>query len=139
MAMIFTLASGLRERASALLLAKRDRLQHEADRVKIQEMEKEEEKFRGTPVTRASFLAWKAKFDVERAEIERRERHEKMERLLANASNAAQRRALTERRLTGRELFEQGQAREADEDNDDDEEGAPPAPEAGVASLRIDA
>ncbi|OZJ03178.1 hypothetical protein BZG36_04078 [Bifiguratus adelaidae] len=92
MAMCFALASALKEELEALILRLRKERDDEREERLRKELEAEQEKFRGTRVTRQKFLDWKKAFDKEMAEKEVAERG----RIKVVAG-----------KLTGRQLFEQ--------------------------------
>ncbi|KIW06661.1 uncharacterized protein PV09_02367 [Verruconis gallopava] len=126
MAMVFTLVSSLKD-AAELLISERQkaaRTLKEAEAAKAEE--EENRKFHGTPVTRETFLAWRAKFKQEMAEEERRRREE------LEAEELKKRKGVKEEvRLTGRQLWERGLAGKAGEE---DEEGEADALAAAVAT-----
>ncbi|KIM24428.1 hypothetical protein M408DRAFT_317654 [Serendipita vermifera MAFF 305830] len=103
MAMTFTLVTHLREQLTTILQARAEKIQQE-------EMEKErraieEARTKGTPVTQASFLKWRATFAMEEAEKKKREDDEKMKGWSMKEREEARR---VTARLTGRQLFERG-------------------------------
>lgn len=97
MAMIFTLASALKEQAEALLAARQERREQEARRAQQEVERQEQKKFEGTKVTPESFAAWQAKFKLEM----RRKELEAEELALKRAGPNA-----PAKKLTGRQLFE---------------------------------
>ncbi|KIY50883.1 RWD domain-containing protein [Fistulina hepatica ATCC 64428] len=103
MAMTFTLVSHLRERLSELVRKRegtRKAREHEKERL---ELEAEEARTRGTPVTIESFRAWKAAFD---AEIAARQAKEDELRLKALTPKEREEWKKMQGRLSGRQLFE---------------------------------
>ncbi|KAJ1727015.1 rwd domain-containing protein [Coemansia biformis] len=100
-AMVFSMAATLKEACGQLLVDKTNRLKREREARLQREIAAEQAKFVGTPVTRDSFLEWKARFDAEAAGL--------------TASGADSADARTARRVgvkledrpTGRQLFEQ--------------------------------
>ncbi|KAI9028873.1 ubiquitin-conjugating enzyme/RWD-like protein [Phycomyces nitens] len=93
MAMIFTLASIIKEELNQIVLdAQRVRDEVEEER-KRKEEEIEQAKFRGTKLTIERFAEWKAKFDKEMESKEDKEKIARMKEL--------------KNRLNGRQLFEQ--------------------------------
>ncbi|KAJ2008991.1 rwd domain-containing protein [Coemansia thaxteri] len=106
MAMVFSMSTGLKEAAVQRLAEKTARLKR-AKEARIQkEIEADQAKFIGTPVTRASFLEWRTKFDVEtKAHLGRLAGEAGEDR--AAARRAAASKKDEDRRLTGRQLFEQ--------------------------------
>ncbi|KAJ2742323.1 rwd domain-containing protein [Coemansia sp. BCRC 34301] len=102
MAMVFSMSTGLKEAAVQRLTEKTGTLKR-AKEARIQrEIEADQAKFIGTPVTRANFLEWKAKFDLETKEH--------LARLTSEAGEDRAKRTTgskKDERLTGRQLFEQ--------------------------------
>ncbi|XP_006458147.1 hypothetical protein AGABI2DRAFT_190501 [Agaricus bisporus var. bisporus H97] len=103
MAMTFTLVSHLREQLSKLLRERIESLKKEEQQRERLELEAEEARTRGTPVTVESFKAWKVKFDQELAHKKAQEEEEKL-RALSFKEREEYRRYAT--RLSGRQLFE---------------------------------
>ncbi|KAF9264702.1 RWD domain-containing protein [Marasmius fiardii PR-910] len=102
MAMTFTLVSHLRDRLSDIVKTRTEKAKEaeiEKERIALEEAART----RGTPVTAASFKAWKAKFDAKQAEIKAREEEEKLKGLTPR-EREEWKRALA--RLSGRQLFE---------------------------------
>lgn len=100
---VFTLVSQIKELAEELYDTRiRDQ---EAERLRLLsiEEEKEQAKFRGTPVTKASFTEWRTKFRAEMGWDKPKER--------------------PFGRFTGREIFEKGMYTEEDDDEVDDVDG----------------
>lgn len=111
MAMVFTLVTTLKE-AAETLIADRQRQAQEAKDLESQKAEEEENrKFHGTPVTKETFLEWRAKFKKETEERERIEREEAE----AEERRKAGRTRTEEKKLTGRQLWESGLAGRGDE------------------------
>ncbi|KAF9005630.1 RWD domain-containing protein, partial [Cyathus striatus] len=109
MAMTFTLVSYLREKLSELLrsrLEKQNREQMEKERL---ELEAEEARTRGTPVTVDTFKAWKAIFDKEMA---RKKAQQEEERLRGQTPKEREEWKRLGTRLTGRQLFERNKGLE---------------------------
>lgn len=95
--MVFTLVSAIKEQAEELYEERiRDQEARRLKELSIEE-EKEQAKFRGTPVTKQSFAEWRAKFRHEMGWDKPKER--------------------PFGRLTGKEIFERG----LDEDDEDEE------------------
>lgn len=69
MAMVFTLVSAIQEELTTLVEQTKQRRIDAEERRKKEEEELEQKKFEGTVVTIENFLAWKAKFDAEMAEL----------------------------------------------------------------------
>lgn len=114
MAMTFTLVSHLREQLVTLVRDRAERRRKEEMERERLALEAEEAKTRGTPVTRESFFAWKAKFDKEMAERKAREDEEKMKGMTPKEREEYKKSAT---RLTGRQLFERNRDLAASDDN----------------------
>ncbi|KAJ2861942.1 rwd domain-containing protein [Coemansia aciculifera] len=105
MAMVFSMSTGLKEAATQRLVEKTAELIRVKEAKIQKEIEADQAKFIGTQVTRASFLEWKAKFDLETKDH--------LSRLAGEAGEERARRAVSggkkdeDKRLTGRQLFEQ--------------------------------
>ncbi|KAI9480138.1 rwd domain-containing protein [Coemansia sp. RSA 989] len=95
MAMVFSMATNLKEIAAQRLVEITKELKRQEDARIQKEIEKEQEKFIGTLVTREVFMEWRARFDKEMAQGARDEK------------DVASRRPKVEGKLTGRQLFEQ--------------------------------
>lgn len=113
MAMIFTLVTVLKDAAELLIAERQNAKQALADAEAAKIEEEENRKFQGQAVTRESFLAWRAGFQAEmeerkRGEEEAREAEEKQKRVKKE-----------ERKLTGKELWQQGLVGKVDEDEDE--------------------
>ncbi|KAK9477042.1 hypothetical protein V1514DRAFT_353675 [Lipomyces japonicus] len=106
---VFAITSAVKDLAEQILQdrqADRERARDEAIR---QEEELEQAKFRGTTVTRESFLAWHRAFRAEQQQRQKQDHHNKNA-----ATNAV---VGDEQRLTGREIFEKGlQGNKEDDD-----------------------
>ncbi|KAJ2497863.1 rwd domain-containing protein [Coemansia sp. RSA 1972] len=99
MAMVFSMASNLREIAALRLVAKTIHLKQLREQRIQKEVEAEQAKFIGTPVTRENFLEWKVHFECETPATK--------SDALAGDDRASRRVAKPDDRLTGRQLFEQ--------------------------------
>lgn len=114
MAMVFTLVSTLKDGAE-LLITERATAKQALKEIEAQKVEEEENrKFQGEAVTRESFLAWREKFRRELAEEEQRKVEEK-------EAEDKKKRVKEEKKLTGKELWQQGlmgKMEEEDEGND---------------------
>ncbi|KAI0242008.1 Protein gir2 [Massospora cicadina] len=94
MAMVFTLASHLKESTLSLIAKKAEDREREAEERLMRAIKADESKFIGTKVTPESFLAWKIKFDLEKETSE-------------NAtSNKPGFKKFDKKMLTGKQLFE---------------------------------
>ncbi|KAF2632247.1 RWD-domain-containing protein [Macroventuria anomochaeta] len=114
MAMIFTLVTVLKDSAELLISERQNAKQALADMEAAKVEEEENRKFQGEAVTRESFLKWREEF---RREMEERKKKEEEER---EAEDKKKRIVKEERKLTGKELWQQGLAGKGDEE---DEEG----------------
>ncbi|KAJ6108295.1 hypothetical protein N7523_009618 [Penicillium sp. IBT 18751x] len=115
MAMVFTLVSALKESAESLMSERANAVEAEREQVRAKAEEEENRKFQGTPVTRETFLEWNARFQQEIREEEQREREEK------EAEDKKKKSGTQEKKLTGRQLWEQGLAGKADYDEGDED------------------
>ncbi|CDO93993.1 unnamed protein product [Kluyveromyces dobzhanskii CBS 2104] len=105
MQMCFGLISNIKEYAEEWFQEQLSELERQHD-ILLQEREKEEQKkFRGTEVTRETYLEWRSRFRKE---------------LGLDVRDADRRLAAHQGRLSGRQIFEQGLA--GDEDLDEDDE-----------------
>ncbi len=129
MAMVFTLATVLKEAAEALIHERAQAVETERENKIRAEEEKEMEKFRGNLVTKERFQEWRLKF---RAEIEEarkkaeedREQEEKGKK--GGGGGGGQGMGLgkdgKEKKLSGKELWERGLVGNDDEEEVDGEE-----------------
>ncbi|XP_052807756.1 RWD domain-containing protein 1-like [Mya arenaria] len=88
MGMVFTLVSAVQEQLTTLIEQSKQRRKDEILQRLREEEELEQKKFEGTRVTIENFLAWKAKFDAEMAELQKH-----------------QRKSDNNKKLSGKELF----------------------------------
>ncbi|KAI8070701.1 ubiquitin-conjugating enzyme/RWD-like protein [Gongronella butleri] len=93
MAMIFTMASYLKDQLNELVMASQRIVQQAADEARRKVEEAENAKFHGTKVTLERFIEWKKKFDKEMAAVDEKERMARAKELKG--------------KLTGRQQFEQ--------------------------------
>ena len=127
MAMVFALVTTIKEAGEQLIQQRHDAIQQ----VKEEEMrlaeEQEMAKFKGTPVTRETFMGWRAKFRAEMEELKKKREKEKEDEDKAKRGNAAQAVAAAEavkKRLTGKQLVMSGLVgRDDDIEADGDEVG----------------
>lgn len=113
MAMVFTLVSTLKDGAE-LLITERANAKQALKEIEAAKVEEEENrKFQGQQVTRESFLAWREKFRAELAEEEQRRIEEK-------EAEDKKKRVKEEKKLTGKELWQQGLVGKVDEDEGED-------------------
>lgn len=116
-AMIFTLVSTLKDAAEVLITERQQAVQALKD-VEAQEAEAEENrKFEGEKVTRETFLAWRERF---REEMEQ----EKARRAAEIEAEEKKKRGgkAEEKKLTGKQLWQQGLVGKVDEEDEDDGE-----------------
>lgn len=128
MAMVFTLVTTLKE-AAENLIAERQRQAQDARDLELRRVEEEENRrFHGTPVTRDTFLEWRARF---KKEMEEKERAEREEAELEDRKKSSGKSRPEEKKLTGRQLWERGLASRVDELDleADGEDALPPAME----------
>jgi hypothetical protein len=108
-AMVFTLVSTLKEQAEQLM-ADRQKQENEVHETAARKKEEEENrKFYGTKVTAEKFLEWQAKFKEEMAEKVRiqREEAEAEDKKKGGPKGPGK---VDEKKLTGKQLWEQGLA-----------------------------
>ncbi|KAI0065352.1 RWD-domain-containing protein [Artomyces pyxidatus] len=114
MAMTFTIVSHLREQLSALIRTRSELRRKRAADEEQKALEAEEARTRGTPVTVASFLEWKAKFDKEMAVKKAREDDERLKGLSTKEKEEYKK---IGSRLTGRQLFERDKNLDVSDDS----------------------
>ncbi|EPY49823.1 RWD domain-containing protein [Schizosaccharomyces cryophilus OY26] len=119
MAMIFSLCSILKEEVNIVLSEQCEKEEKEIEDIQNREIELENEKFQGTPVTVESFMKWKKEFDIWREEEIRKENEEKLREALNATSNTNARKAILEKKLTGRQLFERNMVKVDDSEDYD--------------------
>jgi hypothetical protein len=120
MAMVFALASTLKEAAEGLMNERVLQKQQERDAEARQEEEKEMEKFRGELVTRERFVEWRRQFMQEKEDARRKiSEDEEAEGKRGQKANVKE----VEKKLTGRELWERGLVGAIDDEEGDDDEG----------------
>ena len=119
MAMVFALVSQLKD-AAELLIAERQQAVQALKDIEAQKAEEEENrKFEGEKVTRESFLAWRDKFRQEMAE-------EKTRKAAELEAEEKKRRGgkLEEKKLSGKQLWQQGLVGKAAEEDEEEGEDA---------------
>lgn len=116
MPMIFSVYSALKDAAEQLIIERKEAKQNELDLELRKAEEEENRKFEGEKVTRESFLAWRDKFRQEMAEEKERQIAE------AEAEEKKKRGKLEEKKLTGKQLWEQGLATKTGYEEDDGED-----------------
>jgi hypothetical protein len=112
MAMIFTLVTVLKDSAELLVTERQNAKQALADMEAAKAEEEENRKFQGEAVTRDSFVAWREQFRKEMADEAQRRVEEK------EAEDKKKRVAKEEKKLTGKELWQQGLAGKGDEEDE---------------------
>jgi hypothetical protein len=112
MAMIFTLVTVLKDSAELLVTERQNAKQALADMEAAKAEEEENRKFQGEAVTRDSFVAWRERFRKEMADEAQRRVEEK------EAEDKKKRVAKEEKKLTGKELWQQGLAGKGDEEDE---------------------
>ncbi|QIX02078.1 hypothetical protein AMS68_007595 [Peltaster fructicola] len=122
--MIFTLYSAVKEAAEQLVLERQQAKQNEHESELRKAEEEENRKFEGEKVTPESFLAWRDKFKQELAD--------EKARVLAEleAEEKKKRGKVEEKKLSGRQLWEQGLAGKVVEDDEEGEDGVAAALQA---------
>jgi hypothetical protein len=116
MQMIFTLVSTLKEAAESLIAERQQAVQAQKDIESAKAEEEENRKFEGEKVTRESFIAWATSY--------KKEMEEEAARKLAEqeAEDKKRRGPKEEKKLTGRQLWEQGLAGKIIDEDDDGED-----------------
>ncbi|KAJ1028595.1 hypothetical protein NDA16_001761 [Ustilago loliicola] len=116
MAMVFTLASHLRESVTTLVQRRVAEIEAAASAKREAEIEAEAEKFRGTAVTPERFAEWRVQFLAEMAEKEKKEEEAKMSKMSAKEREEYKKSKL---KPSGKQLFEKGGTFEDDEAEDE--------------------
>ncbi|KAH8727494.1 RWD domain-containing protein [Phaeosphaeriaceae sp. PMI808] len=114
MAMIFTLVTVLKDNAELLITERQNAKQALADVAAAKLEEEENKKFQGEAVTRESFLAWREGFIKEQEENERKALEDK------ELEDKKARVKKEEKKMSGRELWENGLVGKVDEDEEED-------------------
>jgi len=114
MAMVFTLVSTLKDSAELLISERQQAVQAVKDVEAAKAEEEENRKFEGEKVTRETFLAWRDRFRQEMADDAERRQAEQ------EAEDKKKRVKVEEKKLTGKQLWEQGLVGKV---VDEDEEG----------------
>ncbi|PWN98022.1 hypothetical protein FA09DRAFT_330181 [Tilletiopsis washingtonensis] len=123
MAMVFTLASHLRDALTNYLQREKEAKAAEEARRRDAEIEAEAEKFRGTAVTPERFAAWRVAFEKEMAAAAAKAEEERIRREYKTAKEREEYRKL-QQRPTGKELFQKGGLHSDKSLDHDDEAGA---------------
>jgi hypothetical protein len=122
MAMVFSLVSTLKDGAELLISERQQAVQAQKDFEAAKAEEEENRKFEGEKVTRESFLAWREKFREEMADEKARKAAELEAEERKKRGGKAE-----EKKLTGKQLWQQGLvgkiADDEDEEGDDAIEG----------------
>lgn len=127
MAMVFTLVTTLKEEAEQLAVQRREAALRVHEETLLAAEREENKKFHGEPVTRESFLKWRAGFLAEMEEERRREEEER----LAEMKKA---RIKDPSKLSGRQLWERGLAK-----GEEVEEGEDEVPAEELEKLKVSA
>lgn len=116
MAMVFTLVSALKDAAELLITERQQAIEAQREVEARKAEEEENRKFEGQKVTRETFLAWRDTFrkDMEEQAAKRQAELE--------AEEKKKRGKVEEKKLTGKQLWEQGLAGKGAEEEDDDED-----------------
>ncbi|KAK0549817.1 Protein gir2 [Tilletia horrida] len=120
MAMVFTLASHLREELTSYLRRRVQKAEEERTRARDAEIEEEQQKFKGTAVTVERFMEWRKKFDAERAAAKAAEDEAQMKGLSAKEKEDFRR---MRNKLSGRQIFSKASSVEAEQEDEDEEGG----------------
>ncbi len=116
MAMVFTLASHLRESVTTLIQRSVQEIEAAASAKREAEIEAEAEKFRGTAVTPERFAEWRVRFQQEMAEKEKKEEEAKLSKLSVREREEYKKSKV---KPSGRQLFEKGGTFEEDDTAED--------------------
>jgi hypothetical protein len=125
MAMVFTLVTTLKENAEQLIIERRSAAERVREEALLAAEREENKKFHGTPVTPETFVSWREGFLREMEE----------ERIRAEEERAAEMkkaRVKEEKRMTGKQLWENGLVGKVDDDEGEDAGLA-----EGVESLKV--
>ncbi|KAF3935096.1 hypothetical protein ABW19_dt0206121 [Dactylella cylindrospora] len=127
MAMIFTLATTLKEAAEDIIRGRAEEAQKAREEAARIEEEKEMEKFRGELVTKEVFEKWREAFMKEMREKKEAEEKEREEAEMKGGKKSGNASGLGPggRKLTGKELFERGLVGGNDEDGEPEDEDTP--------------
>ena len=128
MAMVFTLVTTLKESAEQLIAERQAAIAEQEAEVRAEAEAEENRKFEGTKVTIDSFLEWSANFKEEIAEAKRRAEEVK------EAEEKKKRGPKEEKKMSGRELWQNGLAGKVLEDEEED--GVDPL--EGMKSLKVE-
>lgn len=112
--MVFALVTVLKDSAELLISERQNAKQALADMEAAKAEEEENKKFQGEAVTRESFIRWREAF---RKEMEEKQKREEEER---EAEEKKKKGPKEERKLTGKELWQQGLAKGGADDEEDD-------------------
>ncbi|KAN0066398.1 Protein gir2 [Thecaphora frezii] len=116
MAMVFTLASHLRESLTTYIQTRIEQLEAEESARREAELEAEAEKFRGTAVTPERFQEWRRAFELEMKAKARQEEEVKMAKMSPKEREEYKKAKI---KPTGRQLFEKGGSFVEDEKEED--------------------
>ena len=116
MAMVFTLVSTLKDAAELLIAERQNAIQALKDVEAAKAEEEENRKFEGQKVTKEFFLAWRERFRKEQIEATEKKQAEQ------EAEDKKKRVKVEEKKLTGKQLWEQGLAGNVIEEDEDGED-----------------
>lgn len=126
MAMIFQLASALKEGAEKLIQDRKDAAAKVQEEKAMAAEREENKKFQGTPVTPETFMKWREDFLKEMEEKRQQEEEER----LAELKKARVKEPV---KLTGKQLWERGLVGKGDELDDEDDD----APTESIEKLKV--
>lgn len=116
-AMVFTLVSTIKDSAESLIIERRQAIAAQREQEILKAEQEENKKFEGEKVTRESFLAWRDRFQKEMAAAAARIQAEKEAEEKKKRGGKPE-----EKKLTGKQIWEQGLAgKAADEEDDGDD------------------
>ncbi|EPQ32207.1 uncharacterized protein PFL1_00404 [Pseudozyma flocculosa PF-1] len=118
MAMVFTLASHLRESLTTYIQTRIEQLEAEDSARREAELEAEAEKFRGTAVTTERFAEWRKAFEAEMKAKAAKEEEAKMAKMSPKEREEYKK---SKNKPTGRQLFERGGSFVDDDDKAEDD------------------
>ncbi|KDN42081.1 RWD-domain-containing protein [Tilletiaria anomala UBC 951] len=105
MAMVFTLASHMRESLTDWIHRQKEAKERDETARREAELEAEQEKFRGTAVTTERFMEWRRKFEAERRTEQAKQEEEKLKGMTAKEREEHKR---WKTKPSGKELFAKG-------------------------------
>lgn len=112
MAMVFTLVTTIKENAEQLIIDRRGDADKHREEIALAAEREENKKFHGTQVNPETFLKWREGFLLEMEEEERKAEEDRLADLKKS-------KVKEEKKLTGKQLWEQGLVGKVDDDEDD--------------------